>query len=555
MGRRAAVALAVYAGISFLYFGLPVAAHPGRSWVGTGADPQIFAWALAWWPHAILHWQNPILAHSVWTPVGLDLAWVSSIPGLALALAPVSVLAGPVVAYNAAALLAPALAAWTAFLLCRHLTRAFWPSLAGGYLFGFSSYVLGQEQGHLHAVSVFLLPLVALVVVRYTQGLLDGAGLVLRLGPLLAGQLLLSTEILFTLTVALAVSLAGAFVLVREARSRLRRLPAPLAGAYLVAGVLTSPFLAYAAAHFRRDPINEPRLYSADLLNVLVPTPLTAVNSGWARTTAAAFAGNTAENGAYLGLPLLAVLAWFAWESQARAAARLLVVLVAAGVVVELGPDLRFRGATYAPLPWRAVVDLPAFDNVLPARLAVYTALAAALAVALWASGRAPPWARTLLPAAAIALTVPAFWHDFWHATPRRPAFFADRADRSCVRPGETVLSLPFPSWNEGMLWQAEAGFRYRLAQASLTPVVPAGVPDRATVLSLQANEAPAGGGAAVLNVARAQGADVILVDRELAEPWRTLLARAGLRPTAIVGGVEVYRLRGAAPACAAPTR
>ena len=91
--KQGAAAFAAYLGIAFLYFGLPVATHPGREWVGFGDDPQIFVWSLGWWPYAILHWQNPILAHSVWPPVGLDLAWVSSIPGLALVLTPVTLLA------------------------------------------------------------------------------------------------------------------------------------------------------------------------------------------------------------------------------------------------------------------------------------------------------------------------------------------------------------------------------------------------------------------------------------------------------------------------------
>jgi hypothetical protein len=63
----------------------------------------------------------------------------------------------------------PALAGWTCFLLCRQLTASFWTSLAGGYLFGFSSYILGQQEGHLNLTSVFLIPLVALAIVRRFQ--------------------------------------------------------------------------------------------------------------------------------------------------------------------------------------------------------------------------------------------------------------------------------------------------------------------------------------------------------------------------------------------------
>ena len=54
--------------------------------------------------------------------------------------------------------------------------RSFWPSLAGGYLFGFSSYMLGQEEGHLHMTAVALLPLVALVLLRHLRGDLTAAG-------------------------------------------------------------------------------------------------------------------------------------------------------------------------------------------------------------------------------------------------------------------------------------------------------------------------------------------------------------------------------------------
>ena len=40
----------------------------------------------------------------------------------------VTLLGGPVLAYNTLSVLLPAIAALTAFLLCRHLTHSFWPS-------------------------------------------------------------------------------------------------------------------------------------------------------------------------------------------------------------------------------------------------------------------------------------------------------------------------------------------------------------------------------------------------------------------------------------------
>ena len=169
--------MAAYLLVSFLFLGLPVAAHPERDVVGgLFTDPQIFVWSFAWWPHAILHGLNPIYTHQIWAPDGFNLAWATSVPGLAIAFAPLTLLFGPVLAYNVASILMPALAAWTAFLLCRRVTGgAAWPSLAGGYLFGFSTYILAAELTHIFSAAVFLLPVAALLVLRFIDGDLDTA--------------------------------------------------------------------------------------------------------------------------------------------------------------------------------------------------------------------------------------------------------------------------------------------------------------------------------------------------------------------------------------------
>ena len=97
--------------------------------------------------------------------------------------APLTALLGPVASFDIAAVLLPAVSAWTAYLLCRHLTGRFWPSLVGGYLFGFSSYMLGHVLGQPQLTAMFAIPLVALVVVKAVEGTLDRWGIVLRLAP------------------------------------------------------------------------------------------------------------------------------------------------------------------------------------------------------------------------------------------------------------------------------------------------------------------------------------------------------------------------------------
>ena len=498
---------------------------------------------LAWWPHALLHGTNPFVTHAVWWPQGTNLAWDTSIPGLALLAAPVTLLGGPVLAYNVLAVLLPALAAWTAYLLCRHLTHSFWPSVAGGYLFGFSPYVFGQAEGHPHMTSIFLVPLIALVLVRYVEGSLTGVRFVLALGVLLALQVSFSTELAFTLTLAIGVSLVLAAILVPASRRRLRLLLPPLVASYFVAGLIASPLLAYALLHLRHGAFHPPGKYSADLLNFVIPTNLTALGWGWTKSVASNFNGGPAENGAYLGVAGLAILGSFAWSFRRVAAARFLVALLAVGVVVELGIRLTVDGRDYIALPWRLVTRYPLFNNVLPVRISMFVALAASVCVAWWASSRhASRAARLALTGLAIAMVVPSLWLNVWHEHPYRPAFFTQGMYRTCLKPDDNVLMLPFPIRSDAMLWQAEAQFAFHMANGYVNTRAPRGVPEPNFVQVLQRPTAPTDP-RPLLAWARGQGVTTIVAAGPGARGWVRLLAPTE-HPQRI-GGVYLFDLRG----------
>ncbi len=491
----------------------------------------------------MLHGHNPFVTHALWAPHGSNLAWTTAVPGLALLLSPVTLAVGAVAAYNTAAILQPALAAWTAFLLCRHITRRFWPSLAGGYLFGFSSYLLGQELGHLHMTSVLLVPLAALVVLRFVEGELGAGGLVLRLGPILALQLAFSTEVLFTLTLCLAAGLLLGLAAVPVARRRIGAVLFPLAGAYGVAALLTAPLLYYAFSDYQG--VITPATHSpADLVTFAFPTGTAAVGGSLAAHFDPAVAHVSAEDGQYLGLPLLAIVVLFAARRWRRAGSRFLVLALGLATLATLGSELRVRGHDLGPLPWRLVRDAPFFDNVIPGRFALYVALVAALIAAVWAASPEPSRTlRTVLTGAAALALVPALWHGYWHEHPSRPAFFAGRLDRACLKAGDSVLVLPPPFRNSALIWQAESGFRFGLADGALNDAVPGDLPHRATMLQLIDDNVPPGGARAVLAAALAQGVDAILVDPVGGAQWTSVLdpVLRGRR----VGGMTLYRLDG----------
>jgi hypothetical protein len=471
---RDGIALLAYTAVSFAFFGWRLVPHPGRDAIGFGHDHEIYVWSFAWWEHALLHGHNPFYTHSLYAPTGIDLAWTLSVPGLALVLVPLTALAGPVVSYNVAAVLLPALCAWTAYLLCRYLTGSTWAAGVGGYLFGFSAAILPQQvYGHLPVTGIFLLPLVALAVVRYVRAQLDGRGLAWRLGVLLAAQLWLSTEFALTLTLVLALGLLLGFWLLRDARPRIVSSLLPIVAGYGLGALFAAPLVYYTLRGFLGysfEGVNDS--VGTDLLNYVIPTRVIALGG----TTFWPLARHFTPAGAsgYLGLPTLAIVVLFALRVRRSAGARFLVAALAVTVVMALGTSLLVDGHRVIPLPWSLAVHLPVLANALPFRLAAYVSLVAAVIVAMWtASAKGLLYPRPyVLPALAVVALVPAVWRTtyptFRPVAQERWPFFTEGLYRSCLEPGETVAIFPFGAAGDSMLWQAETGFRFRLAADGL---------------------------------------------------------------------------------------
>ena len=545
-------AFAAFTALSLLYFGLRLLIEPGHQYIGPLDDPQIVIWAFGWFPHAILHGHNPLVTPALWSPVGVNLTWSTTAVGLSVLVAPLTLLIGPFATYNVVTILMPVLAAWTAFLLCRHLTRSFWASFVGGYLFGFSSYMYGHLEGHIHMTAVFLVPLIALVVLRYVEGELDGRGLVLRLAPLLALQLLFSTELIFTLTLALAGALLLAFGLVPARRPRLRGSIGPIVLAYVAAGVVTSPFLLYAAKALHTSAYVPPQAYVADLVNFFVPTERELPGAGWAHTITRHFTGNDTENGAFLGPAALVIIGWFAWRRWRTPGGRFLVAAFFLAAFFALGSELHVAGHRVIPLPWVVVIHQPLWDNVLTVRFAMYFSLALAVIAALWIASRpAGSTLRWLLPVLAMLALIPNPWAAAWATTYRIPPFFTDAAYRSCLTPTDVVLPQPIGVGGDAMLWQVANDFRFRMAGGRIQQIPPSPFmhPDSIALVSggyeLKPQQAQL-----VRDYIREKGVTVALVDKTRSRPWTSVLDRIAKRRD--VGGVYLYRFSGGAPGCPA---
>jgi hypothetical protein len=543
------VALVGYSAVSALFFGLRLWIEPGRQYLGAGSDPQIFIWMFAWWPHAILDGINPFSTHAVWSPSGVNLAWVTSVPGLALAFSPLTLLFGAIASYNVAAILMPAFAAWTAFLLCRHLTRSLWASLVGGYLYGFSSYMIGQEAAHMHMSSVFLLPLIALVVLRYVEGELDGRGLTLRLGPLLAFQLLLSTEVSFTVLCALGGAVILGAIVARDRRPRLRSLVWPVARAYLFAGVLTSPFLFFALKAIRRTSFVFPWGYPADLANFTLPTSMQLVGWGWANSVAKHFPSNDAENGAFLGVAAVIVVLYARRYRRTREA-KFLLSAIGVALLASLGTKLTIVGHGVVPLPWDPISRLPFFNNVLPDRLVLYLWLAVAVVVALW-TARQQGALRFVLPALAVLAILPSPGRgNAWATSYSIPPFFTDAAYRGCLARDENVLPQPIGENGDALLWQVKSGFRFRMAGGRVTTTPPSPFMHPSwTIQKVSVGYDPGPDYPQLLHdYFEAKQVTSVIVDRRFADTWTPPLDKVARRHD--LGGVVLYHVGNRGPDC-----
>jgi hypothetical protein len=466
--------LLAYMALSFAYFG----SHGSwtNQYLGTGPDPMLFIWFVHWWPFAIQHHLNPFVTDYVWYPNGLNLAWTTSVPLVALVLWPVTAMAGPILSFNIATVMAPALAAWTAFLLAKYLSRRWLPSLFAGYFFGFSSYELGQMLGHLHLILVFLIPVAVLLCVARLRNDVSRRMFVPALAVVLGAQLAISSEILATLCIMGALTWWIFLGCAKpDEREPFWRLAKDIALAAPLTMLLVSPYLYYlwlGMAH--GQPFHtSPGDYSADPLNYLVPTQVTLIGGGIGKVVAEHFTGELAEQGAYLGLPLIAIMACYFRDHYRSVAGKALLFTVLVIIILSLGPRLHL-GALLTPvrLPWHLFIKVPAIEQALPTRFTMYVALCASIVAALWMSDaktKRQRMVRTLFASMALIALVPRLAIFPWVPWPSQP-FFQQPYLEQALGKHANVLILPFSNLGSGMAWQLDAGMSFTQAAGYLSP-------------------------------------------------------------------------------------
>lgn len=487
---------AIYVGLGILIYERVIFASQASLPGCNCGDQAQEVWFLRWPLYAIAHGHNPFFSSWMDFPKGVNLAINTSAPLLGIVSAPLQLTVGTVSAYDMMLVLCIAASALSMSLVIRRWVRSRFAAFVAGLCYGFSPYMFGQGHGHLFLVATFLPPIVLLVLddvlVRQKK---HPTWLGVALGLLLAAQYFISPEIM-VMTVVMAAVGVVILVLARPHEVRARAPYAAWAvgcGVVICAAALAYPLWMQLAGprHVKGPPhpIGHLAVFPGDLLGPVVPT--TNQTLGWAAWKAHgdAFTGtNTTENGMYLGIPLVVVLAAFlVWLRRTRA----MVFFAAMGVVaaiLALGSHLVVDAhKTHFPLPFDVLAHLPFTKDILAVRFSLFEQLFAAsmlgvgldrllerlrhrdAAAAHARGGLGVPRAAVawgicgLVGVVALGPLVPG--HLFTAAATQAPAFFSSPAVQR-IPEGSAVLAYPYPlvpdaEWN--MTFQVQAAMRYKL--------------------------------------------------------------------------------------------
>ncbi len=454
-------------------------------------DPTLMAWFLSWNAFALTHGHNIFFTNYVFSAQGTSLFPYTSIPLLGALATPITLKLGPVAALNVLVRLAVAGSATSMFLVLSSWCRRPY-AFMGGLLFGFSPYLIMQSENHLNLAFLMLLPPIVwcvteIIVIRRRSAVTLG----ITLGILAALQIYVSLEMLALIGIVVGVGTI-AYVAINHSQISahrgywIRGLGAGAATFVILTGYFLFNFL-FGPGHLHGPILATAELQSfhADFLGPIIPTANQLVTTPKLTQLSSHFVvGNVTENGAYLGIPLLATLVYFAVRFRARPRITGPFALMMFALILSLGDRITVASHNVTvPMPEMILRYLPLVNSVVPARFAAIVALFAAVTLALGTQQffdtrrrlgpglRAPRWVVLGVGLATLVTLVPAVPVTANPlATP--PSLSAQLA---VIPRGAEVLTYPFPvyNWTSPMLWQAEDRMRFRLIGGYIRPTNP----------------------------------------------------------------------------------
>ncbi|HEY8534541.1 MAG TPA: hypothetical protein VIL44_11860 [Micromonospora sp.] len=430
-------------------------------------DQAFFEWMLAHGAHVVTDFAYPFVSKQMNVPDGVNMMANTSVLGISIPLAPVTLIFGPHIAFNVfltGALIATA-TSWYV-VLSRCLIRNRTAAWLGGLFCGFAPSMVSHANAHPNIVAQFLVPVIVWRVLRLRE-----PGRWLRNGLLLAAaiiwQAFINLEILLLVAVGIGLFL-GVYLLLRpEAR---RDVPTVLAGLG-VAAVASGIVLAYPLYILFFGPQayhglpHDIRRYGADLASFVA---FSRESLAGTPAAAAPLAQNPTEENAFFGWPLVVLVAAIVLWLRRSAEVIALAVVGLVFAAFSLGPEILFRGQeTGIPFVWRLMVNMPVLHSVVPTRWAMEIAPVVGLLLAIaWTrvselAGRHRDLSRGIRAAAAtgfaMALVPIAPTPLPSVKLPTTPEFITAGMWKQYVGEGQSVCTLPLPSlsYSDPLRWSA----------------------------------------------------------------------------------------------------
>ena len=458
-----------------LFNGLWLNLSHGYLW-NSASDQNMWEWFFAVTADNVLHLRNPLISDFQNYPLGVNLMSNTAMLGLGIPLTPVTLAFGPTVtwAISLTGGVAGTAAAWY-WVFSRHLVRSRAAAAIGGAFCGFAPSVISHANAHPNFVAWFVMPFIALKVIRLAQGERPVSGGVV-LGLLLAYQIFLGEEPLFI--GALTFIVFGLVYVV----SRPREVPSMLRPLGIGVGIAAAVSLTLAAFPLWWQFFG-PQSYQT-LEHGLVGNDTAAFTrfatqsvAGTASAAADVSLNRTEEN-AFFGWPLVVLMVvvtvwlWRDIVARSMAIAMFLMAWLSTGQYLTVVHD-----QTRIPGPWRWLHHLPLFDSVLESRYAMGSVflVGALLALAtdrVFTAAASPDGqqlpVRLMWVGAVVAVLLPiAPTQLVVKDRPRTPTFFADGTWRRYVGVNGTVVTVPLPSGgnSEPLHWQIEAGLGFAIPE------------------------------------------------------------------------------------------
>ncbi|MBQ1036728.1 hypothetical protein [Micromonospora sp. C81] len=348
-------------------------------------DHSWFEWLFAHGAYSVRHLENPLFTAQQNAPDGVNMMANTSLLGVTVPLAPLTMLLGPQVMY--ALYLGAALAATAGtgyWMLSRHLVRSRAAAFVGGAFLGFAPGIIHHANGQPNFVSNFLLPLIVVRVLRLGEpGRWRRNGLVL--GALVTYQIFINEEMLL-LTALACLVVVLAYAVQRPTATR------AVAGTFLAGLGVAGGVALVLAAYPIWFQFNGPQSYRGLQGGVFhnwgedLVAFVTFARDTWAGDPAVEKTIGLTEQNTWFGWPLvlLSVVALVLLVRRSLPA-RIAAVLIVVFTVASIGPRVRFNGVeTGVRGPWSYVPDdLPLVEMMMPTRLTLVVAAAVGVLLAL----------------------------------------------------------------------------------------------------------------------------------------------------------------------------